>query len=249
MLQKANIMKLKHSLLTLLAVVMLPATPVQGTVDSFVTALNLSLLVQSELESEDGILEGKTANVRLGAKQILELLEDELETDFPAGSRLFIALNGDILARGIGESNDVLVVDKKGNELANVSDYITAFIDFENSTFKGFYNELTDQEKSVIHFLLGYEISLPTGSMVVSAAAPRGGKGIENGIDLEVFGIAKENFKGSKPKNDGTQNFTGKISARLIGLGTVDGANALANGNTSLSGKETVDGKLDFATD
>ena len=219
-------MKLKHSLLTLLVAVMFPASPVNGTVDSTVTALNLTVRVQGDFTVNGDVETGRVIVVRVGAKQIIELLEDLFDTNYPAGAKLFVTVDG-----------DVWIVDNRGNFLDDVSDFVSADLDFSIEIFKGTFNFETEQENSVINFLIRFFIDIPADIKTVTA----GGGGDGGGVFLELFGVAKENFTGGKPKPDGTQVFRGTINAGLAGSGTVDDRDAVAEGNVILNGKEVED--------
>jgi len=223
---KATTMKLKHSLLTLLVAVMFPASPVNGTVDSTVTALNLTVRVQGDFTVNGDVETGRVIVVRVGAKQIIELLEDLFDTNYPAGAKLFVTVDG-----------DVWIVDNRGNFLDDVSDFVSADLDFSIEIFKGTFNFETEQENSVINFLIRFFIDIPADIKTVTA----GGGGDGGGVFLELFGVAKENFTGGKPKPDGTQVFRGTINAGLAGSGTVDDRDAVAEGNVILNGKEVED--------
>ncbi|MCW1922219.1 hypothetical protein OKA05_06620 [Luteolibacter arcticus] len=219
-------MKLKHSLLTLLAAAMFPAMPVHATVDSTVTGLNLTLRVQGAFTENGDVQTGKVEVVRLGAKQIIELLGDLFEEDYPAGSKLFITVDG-----------DVWIVNKKGEFLDDISEFVSADLDFTIEVFKGTFNVETEEEKSVIHFVIGFLINIPDDIKVPA----RGVMGVGNGIEIALSGIAKENFTGGKPKPDGSQTFHGTVNAGLSGTGSVDGADAVVEGSVTLNGKETVE--------
>jgi hypothetical protein len=221
-------MKLKHSLLALLAAAMFPASPVQATVDSTVTAFNVTLRVQGDFTENGDVLTGKVIVLRVGAKQIIELLEDLFDTDYPPGAKLFVTTDG-----------DVWIVDNQGDFLDDVSEFVSADLNFEVEVFKGTFNFETEQENSVINFVISFFVDIPDDIKVTTLGV--NGGGIGDGIQFELFGIAKENFTGGKPKPDGTQVFKGTINADLAGVGSVDGSDAVAEGHVTLNGKEVED--------
>ena len=219
-------MKLKHSLLALLAAAMFPASPVHATLDSTVTAFNVTLRVQGDLTEEGDVLMGKVIVIRVGAKQIIELLEDLFDTDYPAGAKLFVTVDG-----------DVWIVDKEGDFLDDVSEFVSADLNFGVEVFKGTFNFETEQEKSVINFLISFFIDIPADIKV----ATQGVNGIGGGVELELDGVAKENFTGGKEKPNGEQVFKSTVTAGLAGFGFIDGSDAVAEGNVTLNGKEVED--------
>jgi hypothetical protein len=205
-------MKTNTSLLPLLAAALLPASPVLATVPSTLT-LDVKVYYQESFEVEGDLELGDVHCFRVNSKELLALLEDELETDFPVGSKLLVYPDG-----------DVVVIGRDGDFITGVTDYLKAHFD-EDSLFDGKYNVDTEQENSHYYFSFGMLFEFP-----------------EEDLLLEMRGLAIEHFTGSKPKSDGKQTFKGNIRSNLTGQGKWDGALVFAEGSASLAGKVVEQG-------
>jgi hypothetical protein len=215
-------MKLKHSLLGLLsAAVMIPAA--QATIDATLTNLNLSVRVQQESTENGDVVTYRYGVFRLGAKQVIQLLENLLDVSFGKGAKLYVTSDG-----------DVWVLDNKGDFLEDVTDWVS--VDYDSPTYisKGTYNYETEQENTHNEFLIWLSLDIPEFGKFPTPTGDFGG-----GIELEAGGLAKENFNASKPKNDGSQTTTSNTTAGLAGWAYVDGEEGVTEGNMSLSGKVT----------
>ena len=198
----------------LLAAVLLPASPVMATVPSTLT-LDMKVYYQESLDKEGDNLLGDVHCFRVNAKELLALLEDELEMDFPPGAKLLVYPDG-----------DVDVVENDGDYIATVYDYLYAIFEYDDELFDGNYNFETEQEKSRIYFPFGLMLDLPEEDLV-----------------MEMRGLAIENFTGSKPNPNGKQTFKGNIQCNLTGRGKWNGEAVFGEGHASLVGKEVENDK------
>lgn len=217
---KNSAMKLKPSLLALLFAAMIPVTPVEATVNSRIESMLLTVRLQGDTDINGDLFIGDIVVVRVTARELLLALEDAYETDYPVGSSLMITTDG-----------EVLVIDRDGNVLEVVEEYITAILDFDNSLFDGRYNVETEQENSRIVFNMWLNFSLPT-------VTPQG-PGIQlPDFNLMLRGVAFESFNTNKPNQQGVQTSKGTIRADLTGSGDLDEDPIFGEGPIILRGKE-----------
>lgn len=200
--------------LMLLTAALLPASPVLATVPSTLT-LDVKVYIQESIEEDGDLLLGDVHCFRANTKELLAFLEDELEMDFPPGSKLLVFPDGDID-----------VVENDGDFVAGVSGIMHAIFDYEDELFDGKYNFETEQENSRIYFPFGLEFDLPDEDLM-----------------MEMRGLAVEHFTGSKPNPNGKQTFKGNIHCNLTGRGEWNGDPVFAEGHASLVGKEVVNPK------
>ena len=200
--------------LMLLAAALLPASPVLATVPSTLT-LDVKVYFQESIGEEGDLLLGDVHCFRLNTKELLALLEDELEMDFPPGAKLLVFPDG-----------DVDVVENDGDFVAGVSGFVHAIFDYDDELFDGKYNFDTEQEKSRIYFPFALQFELP-----------------EEDLMMEMRGLAIENFTGSKPAPNGRQTFKGNIHCNLTARGDWNEETVFGEGHASLAGKEVEDPK------
>ncbi len=204
-------MKMK-SLRTLLlvAAMALPALPASATVPAPLV-LNFTYYAQvSENLDGNGNVHGVVQAARLDSKALLKLLSLETGIIFPKGAKIIIYPDG-----------DSAVVDKHGEFIVDTTELL--FADFGNSLFDGFFNVNTDHEKSNIFMTFTLTLDLP-----------------EQGLFLEMTGLARENFKASKPDKNDNQKQKGSIKVNVSGQGALEEELILGDGTVKLNGKETV---------
>lgn len=205
-------MKTKSLLCPLLCAAALFSTlPASATVPAPLV-LHFTYYAQvSEEIDEDGVVHGDVQSFRLDSKDLLKLLALETGMVFPKGSKIIVDPDG-----------DCFVVDKNGDFIVDVSLFL--FADFGDSLFDGFFDLDTEHEKSTIFIAFALDLNLPSDDLL-----------------LEIFGMAKEKFSASKPKNNGTQKLKGDINVDVSGRGSIDEELILGEGSVKLNGKETVD--------
>lgn len=163
----------------------------------------------SEEVDENDIFRGEVQAFRLDSKSLLKLLALETGMVFPKGAKIIVDPDG-----------NCYVVDKQGDLIVDVSEFL--FADFGDSLFDGFFNLETEHEKSNIFIAFQLDLNLPSDDLI-----------------LDIFGVAKEKFSASKPKNNGTQHLKGNINVDVTGRGSLDEELILGEGTIKLNGKET----------
>jgi hypothetical protein len=165
----------------------------------------------SEVVDANDVLHGEVQGARLDTKALLKLLSIETGIIFEKGSKIIVDPDG-----------DCFVVDKHGNFVVDVSDFL--FAEFGDSLFDGFFNLETEHEKSNIFIAFTLFLELP-----------------DAGLQLEMVGMAKEKFSASKPSKNDTQKLKGNINVDVSGTGALDEELILGEGTIKLNGKETVE--------
>jgi hypothetical protein len=193
----------------ILAASLFTTPPASATVPSPLV-LQFTYWVQvSEEVDENDIFRGEVEAFRLDSKSLLKLLALETGMVFPKGAKIIVDPDG-----------DCFVVDKHGDLIVDVTEFL--FADFGDSLFDGFFNIETEHEKSNIFIAFSLDLSLPDEDLL-----------------LEIFGVAKEKFSASKPKNNGNQTSKGNIHVDVTGRGSLDEELILGEGTIQLKGKET----------
>lgn len=181
----------------------------QASVDSLLK-LELKCYFQERITQSDTKETGRVKIARFDSKQLLKIISKEAGVRFPGGSQLKVASDG-----------KVYVADNKGRLVRNVSNYLKAEIDDQNSLFDGQYNRETGKEHSRNYFPIAFTINLPE-------------------LKGTVEGIAIEDFKAYAADNLGVQRLTGKTASAVNGKGSIEGKLAYYEGMLRLDGKQAV---------
>jgi hypothetical protein len=207
-------MKLKLPLVLLLAAVMIPALPVQATPQILEATCTVTGQYQQGgsigVASSSETIVGKLSSVALTAKDLIRFAGDENETTYPAGSALQLdlgffkptiaGLNG-----SSGTKARTFIIDKDGNRLADVTEYICVSFDFESLIYSGKIDLATDQEDTRNRFAAKMHLRFPL-----------------KGIWMSFRGNCTELYKLGAPNNDGDQRERGNVIFTGDGSGYFD---------------------------
>jgi hypothetical protein len=184
------------------------ALPLHASVDSMLT-LVVKCYTQ-EKTSMDGLTEyGRVDTYRLDAKQLLKLLEKQLNVNYPNGSQLKVAVDG-----------KVYVTDSKAKVLADVSSYLHATLDQTILLFNGNRNHTTGRENTRNYFPIALTFNLLT-------------------LQGSVNGLANEHYTSSLPNKFGIRNINGVSTSTVNGNGSFVGKLAYFDGSLKLIGRAT----------
>ena len=188
---------------------LLPTLSAQASVNS---TLNVNIVCYYQVStSVSGPYSLGTANiVRLDSKQLIVLLARQTGVNYPGGSQLEVAVNG-----------QVFITDSSRNRLGNVSKYLSANLDTASRVYNGFRNNQTRQETTRNYFPISFTMDLP-------------------GVKGTVYGMTNELFKVTAPSEDGIQYIIGHTDAAVNGTGSFTGALAHYNGNLVLDGRKAT---------
>jgi hypothetical protein len=226
-------MKLKSPGFSLLCAVMFPAAlPVQATPEkNFATPFMSgffqvpSSLVTSGVEDK---LVGKLQGVRLNGKDLLNLISEETEIEFPRGARLLVDLDSFKLADKFITSSALVggtfVVDRNGAVLVNASPYVIVTFNFDDLIFSGVVDFENDKEKTKNRFPATVQIIFP-----------------HRDIDVLFTGNCFENFSMSAPNNQGEQRVKGTTRFQGEGSGFFDDNTFIGSLDMLLKGNELVE--------
>lgn len=205
-------MKANLNLLIGAGLLLLPALPLQASVDSMLT-LVLKCYTQDKISTAGTTDTGRVAVARIDSKQLLILLEKQLNVNFPRGAQLKVTVDG-----------KVYVTDSKAVVLNDVSTYLQATLDRDNRLFHGTLHGDTGQENSQSYFPLTLTFNLLT-------------------LQGTITGIAIEKFTASAPNSYGIQHISGQSASTVNGMGSFNGRVAYFDGSLRLTGKsESVQG-------
>lgn len=164
---------------------------------------------QASQQSDGTVFKGDVKRVRVNSKDLLALLSQQTGINFPKGARIVVDPSG-----------HTSVTEKKGTFIVDTSAFVLA--EFGDSLFQGSFNNETEQEKSTSFIAFRLLVNIPVTF-----------------LELELIGMAKEDFNSTKINKHGTQKSRGKTKCEVTGRGNVDGDLILGEGNVSLTGKET----------
>lgn len=188
---------------------LLPSLTAQASVDS---TLRLDIKCYYQFKSYiSGVKSvGIAKIVRLDSKQLIVLLGKQAGINYPGGSQLEVAVNG-----------QVFITDSSGDRLGNVSKYLRADLNTQSRVFNGSRNNETGQETSRNYFPVSFTMDLPA-------------------VKGTVYGMANELFKVTPPTGDGLQLVIGHTDADVNGNGKFSGATAFYNGTLALDGRKAT---------
>jgi len=229
-------MKLKLPLLPLLAAVMLPASPVNATPQETI----LTLTVSGQYQRSDGgigvassskIIEGKLTNIQLTAKDLIKFAGEENETTYPAGSQLLVdlgyykpTLTGVQVSGGSSSQATVWIIDRDGNRLADVTQYICISFDFLSLIYSGKIDLATYAEDTRNRFAAKLHLRFPSRGIWMTF----------RGNCTELYSLTAPNSKGEQRERgniiytgDGDGRFddllwVGRVVGHLVGNSTLN---------------------------
>lgn len=227
-------MKLKSPGFSLLFAVMFPvALPVQATPEkNFVTPFLATGQYQVpqaiQASGFEDKLVGKLQSVRLNGKDLLNLISQATETNFPRGAKILVDLDGFKLADKFITSSALVggtfVVDKNGVVLANASPYVIVTFNFDALIFAGTVDFENDKEKTKNKFPATVQLLFP-----------------DRDIDITFVGNCFENFSMSAPNNEGVQRVKGTTRFQGEGSGFFDDNPFIGSLDMILKGNELVE--------
>jgi hypothetical protein len=192
--------------LALLAAAMLPAVPVHATPQEMVMTLTVSGQFQRSddrvgVASSSEVIVGKLSTLQLTAKDLIRFAGEENETTYPAGSQLLVDLGFFkptlTSAETSGSSStkaSVWVIDREGNRLDNITEYICISFDFNSLIYSGTIDLGTDEENTRNRFAAKLHLRFPS-----------------RGIWMTFRGNCTEFYKLSAPKANGDQRERGNL--------------------------------------
>lgn len=224
-------MKLNSPRMMLLCAAMFPATPVQATPEkNYATPFIAGQFqVSEEIKGsglEDKII-GKLQTVKLNGKDLLDLISEATETEFPKGARLLVDLGGikaaSVSPMGGTTAGSVWVVDRDGDPILNASSYLFFTFDFNALIYSGLVDFLNEKEKTKNQFPATLRMVFP-----------------QREIDVFFQGNCFENFRMSSPNADGIQNVRGVTRFAGDGHGVFEGELFVGSTDIVLRGNEDV---------
>lgn len=224
-------MKLNPPRMMLLCAAMFPALPVQATpeknyVNPFIGG---QFQLSEELNpssTEDKII-AKVQTVKLNGKDLLELISEATETEFPKGARLLIdfgATKGSSVApTGSSTSATTWVVDRHGDPILNATAYLLFTFDFNSLIYSGLIDFLNDKEKTKNQYPATLWMRFP-----------------HRVIDIYFQGNCFENFRMSSPNSQGVQHVHGITRFAGDGHGYFDDERFVGSTDIVLRGDEEI---------
>jgi hypothetical protein len=197
----------------LLAAVMFPAMPVQATpqiLEGTCTATGQFQQGDSVgVASSSDVIVGKLTSVALTAKDLIGFAGDENETTYPKGSKLQFDLEFfKTTVSGNGSSGTkarTYIIDKEGNRLDDVTEYICVSFDFESLIYSGRIDLDTDEENTRNRFPAKMHLRFPS-----------------KGIWMSFRGNCTELYKVTAPNSQGDQRERGNVIFTGDGSGYFD---------------------------
>ncbi len=184
----------------------LAAPALHAGVDSALT-LTLTCYTQEKVTSSGDNDTGKVNAMRLNAKQLLSLLAEQINVNFPNGSQLRVADDG-----------KVYVADSNGVRLRDVNAYFQANLNENARLFDGSRNRVTGQENTQSYFPVTFTINLAVL------------KGTVRGLLIEKFTV-------SSADRYGVQRINQDGSSTVNGSGTYNGGDAYFDGTLKIKGQ------------
>ncbi|QJE96190.1 hypothetical protein [Luteolibacter luteus] len=224
-------MKLDSPKMLLLCAAMFPALPVQATPEK--NYVNPFIGGQFQLSEEinptsslDKIV-AKVQTVKLNGKDLLQLISEATETEFPKGARLLVDLSG-IKAAGVAPLGGTTiattwVVDRDGTPLLNATEFLLFTFDFNSLIYSGLVDFLNNKEKTKNQFPA-------TLRMVFS----------HRDIDVFFQGNCFENFRMSSPNSQGVQHVHGVTRFAADGHGFFNDELFVGSTDIILRGDEDI---------
>ena len=202
--------KMKAKLIPILAagLFLMPAQPLRASVDCLMS-LVANCYYQQKFTSVGTVTTGHVDMVRVDSKQLLLLLEKELNMKFPAGAQLQVATDG-----------KVNVVSSKSVFIADASTYLSATLDDGVRLVDGPVNAATKQENTRNY----YPITLTFNFSVLQGS---------------IKGVLLEKLLTTAPDRYGFNVTTSDCTAAVNGSGVYNGKAAYLDGNLVLKGKTT----------
>ena len=200
--------KMKAKLIPILAagLFLLPAMPLRASVDSILTVV-VNCYYQQKIATAGDLIAGNVDIVRIDSKQLLTLLEKELNTKFPQGAQLQLAADG-----------SVNVVTSKAVLITNVDTYLSATVDGGVHLLNGQRNTATKQENTRNYYPITLTFNFTT-------------------LQGSIQGIVMENLVAGAPDRYGVNVTTEKANATVGGSGTYAGKVGYFDGTLTLLGK------------
>jgi hypothetical protein len=217
MLKKHHAMKVENSLLGLLIAAMLPALPVQATPNQMKFTCTVTGQFQQGgdevgVASSSEVIVGKLSSVVLTAKDLIKFAGDENETTYPSGSELLVVLgffkpttDGVSTQGSSGSKASVWVIDKNGEVLDDVTEYICVSFDFESLIYSGRIDFTNDTEDTRNRFPAKLRLRFPS-----------------KGICMTFRGNCTELYKLTAPNSQGEQRERGNLVFTGDGSGYFD---------------------------
>ena len=228
-------MKLKLPL-ALLAATLFPALPVHATPQETILTATISGQFQRSdggvgVASSSEVIVGKLTNIQLTAKDLIKFAGDENKTEYPAGSQLLVdlgyykpTLTGTQVSGSSGTKATTWIIDRDGNRLANVTQYICVSFDFSSLIYSGKINLGTDEEDTRNRFAAKLHLRFPSRGILMSF----------RGNCTELYSLTAPNSNGDQRERgniiftgdgDGYFDemlFVGKVVAHLVGNSTLN---------------------------
>lgn len=161
-----------------------------------------------DVASSSEVIVGKLLSVQLTSKELIQFAGDENETTYPAGSELQVDLGFKPTVSGNDSSSTkarVWIIDRDGNRLADVTEFICVSFDFRSLIFSGRYDPLTYEENTRNRFAAKMHLRFPS-----------------KGIWMTFRGNCTELYKLGAPNSDGDQREHGNIIFTGDGSGFFD---------------------------
>ncbi len=169
--------------------------------------LDVNCYFQAKTSFSGNVDAGKVGIVRLGAKQLLNLIGREKGIRFPSGSRLMA-----------DEVGNVFIADSLGNSIMDASPYAKLEYYKNNELLDGAINVSTGKEQSRTYYRLALKLNLT--SLVGT-----------------LRGVAVEALLVSAPDRNGIQITRGTITSTVNGKGSVNGGAGYYDGKIVLEGR------------
>lgn len=224
-------MKLNSPRMMLLCAAMFPAMPVQATPEkNYATPFIAGQFQLSEEINTSSTLDqviGKLQTVKLNGKDLLELISEATETEFPKGARLLVDLGGfkgaSVAPMGGTTIATTWVVDRHGDPILNASAYLLFTFDFNALIYSGLVDFLNDREKTKNQFPATLRMLFP-----------------HRDIDVLFQGNCFENFRMTSPDSQGIQNVRGVTRFAGDGHGFFEDELFVGSADVILRGNEDV---------